>query len=412
MDKTSLSKPNRIDDNLKSKKRQKLLAYTANITQANNNNTTEIHNKTALLQISVIQEQSQTDKLTATLALLEQKFNGITILIDMHLAKLTLKVLMPYMKEEQLNNMAEQMKDKWLTSNLHIIGRINIPWSIITSTDSYLQQDENAAKLDELLKNSAEFGHHVTGDAKSLIHYLTSKHNVTDNKRQNTPIAEAYIVDRIAIITAINSLNNIEYAYISYDNMYIYSFLHKNQKIKLPLQYFTLKVTKNDKAALFASKEDINKFSYAAELKGISNQHACLENFAKHFPGHFYIHSSDCKILACNKRQALSFGVRDADHIIGKNFDELFPKQDADKISKTLHEITTNCKAKTILESYDYLGNKCTYLSVKTPLTNKNNKMLGIIGFSLAITDSNDPNEAQKSATINETQTIIQDAAT
>ena len=59
---------------------------------------------------------------------------------------------------------------------------------------------------------------------------------------------------------------------------------------------------------------------------------------------------------------------------------------------------------------YPYLGKKCTYLSIKTPLKNKNNTTIGIIGFSLPITDSSDADNMQKSAAIHEAQSILENA--
>lgn len=405
MNKISPSKPNRIDNNSNQKKRQKLLAYTASITLQNNKNT-EIHNKDALLQVNVIKEQHESDKLSAIFAELQQKFKHITILIDMHLASLTLKIIMPHMQEEQIKKMAEQMKEKWLTNNMHIISRINVPWTITTSTDNPMMES------DELLKNSIEFGNHITGDAKSLISYLSHKHDVSGHDSKNIATAETYIINIISSIATVNSLNNYDYAYISYNNIHTYDFLQKNQKNKLPSHYYTITVTKNDKAELFVTKEDINKFSYATELNDIAKQHICLESFAKYFPGCFYIQSLARTVLGCNNRQALEFGVRDAGYIAGKTLDELFSKHESEKIAETANEITTAYEAKTIVETYTFLGKRRTYLSIKTPLKNKNNTMLGIIGFSLAATDSGDPGEKLKLSTINKAQEVIQDAIT
>jgi hypothetical protein len=391
-------------------KKQKTLAYEATLTPQANTSDTETHNKTALLQINVVEEQHGLDKLSAVFSLLNQTFAAITILIDMHLAKTTLKIIMPYLPEEKIDKTVAQMKTAWLTNNMPIISKINIPWSIITNTEQHLQQNKNITNLEDMLKNSAEFGKNITTDAKLLTKYLSEKHNVTEYGHKNTATAEIYIVDRIATIATISDFNDSKYAYISYDKMCTYNFLQKNKDIKLPLQYFTLSTTKNDGAELFISRDNINEFSYFKVLDGMKAQNACLESFIKHFPGNFYMQSLNRTLLGCNNKQALAFGIRDEAYLAGQAFDDLSPKYDSDNLANTVTEITTTDKAKIMVETYPYLGKKCTYLSIKTPLKNKNNTTIGIIGFSLPITDSSDADNMQKSAAIHEAQSILENA--
>lgn len=410
MDNSTANRINQMDIDIRVHGKHKLLAYEASISAQHSSGTAATYDKTALLQINVVKELHHTDKLIATLSLLERKFKAVSILIDMRLAKLTLKIIMPYLKEENVTTMAEKMKAEWLKDNITIIGKLNIPWNIITSTDNELQNSSTTETLDNLIRNSTKFIQHTKSDAKHLASYISNEHRVTGNEYQNSFLAAACIIDSLANVATINNTNSSDYAYISHDTNNTYNFLAENSKLKLPKQHFSLNIIKNNDVNLFITKDHSNKFSYISELDFMTKKGAALEIFAEYFPGSFYIHSLNRTIIGCNRKHALAFGMRDESNIVGKTFDELFSKKDADAIAKIASEVTATCKAKTMIESRTYLGKRHTYLSVNTPLRNKRDTMIGVIGASLAVTDSHDPKEQQKLKTIHEAQAIIQGA--
>jgi len=112
-----------------------------------------------------------------------------------------------------------------------------------------------------------------------------------------------------------------------------------------------------------------------------------LEEIIKQLPGHIYWKSKDGSLLGCNKKTWEEFGLPSLDDYIGKTDYDLFPKNQADELTKTDREVVRTGNAIVTEELSDIQnGSTALYLSHKAPLKNKNGEIIGISGISLDIT--------------------------
>ena len=371
---------------------EKYPTFEAHLT---NEDKTENTNKTALLHINIAQEKNSPTQLDAALKIVGAEFKTVTIYLDMQLALLAYSIILPYMPKEQLQKILERKKIDWITQNLTVINAGTTAWSIIPDTEQSIQQakDENILKLNKLLKLDSFFNEKIKADARTLKEYLFTTHDITDamydqDIQKNNSAIDQYLIARIAAIAAMYSFDHISYAYITPTKMRSYTHLQKTSVMEhLPscLSLSFTKTTTNDSEQILTSTE-INQNLHEYNLLGkISKHKSYLENAAKHFPGNAYIESLDNTFISCNDQQAIAFGMNDKSYIEGKALDELLSKTESDAIAEVIVAATTTNKTQVLLEDIVHLGEQQTLLSIKMPLRNKKDKIIGVIGFSTQI---------------------------
>lgn len=356
----------------------------------------------ALLQIDITKKKELDNQITAALKLINTEFKSVTILLDTPLANLIYGIVMPYMSGKQIQEIVKQKKLEWTQRNIHTLNKLTIPWTISTNEAKAIQQAKSAniCKAKELIKNNDELRESIKKDRTYLRSYLTKTHNITDAQYQKTSTkndkaVESYLIENIAIVAALHSIDKHRHNYLVLDDMNIQSYFLPNLPQRLTLQlttyYKRLAKTPNDLTL----------------LKKVSHRNSYLEHSVKHFSGNVYLLSSNHTYLACNKQQSIAFGMSDDTYIKGKNTESLFPKDDASNIANTISEIVNTSATKTLVEDYPYLGSRLPYLSIKIPLRNKNNKNVGIIGFSKKIDDQEETVKLTESKPDNIMQKII-----
>ena len=375
-------------------------------------------NKTALLQVNVVED---TSKLETTLELIQKEFAAVTIFVDMQLARLAYRIILPYMSEEQIQNIATRRKLDWLANNMTALKKMAIPCSIITDNEASIvkTKDDNLAELRILLKSNDKLRKNITADNLTLKAYLADTHNIIPAQYQQElhnydSIIENYLITKTATIAAIHSCSHYEYVYIAPYTMHSYTFLQQTATLQHLPQHLTLsftKISENNEQKLLTSTELNQQLHDHDLLNKISERKSYLENSIKHFPGNVYLQSLNHTLITCNKSQSLTLGIEDESYLTDKAFENLFPKNEADKISNTVNEITTKNTVKVFIESnyYPLAGKELYFLTIKTPLRNKKNKTIGIIGFSLKMNDVGNMEKPKSSQPQDVMQTIVTD---
>lgn len=115
---------------------------------------------------------------------------------------------------------------------------------------------------------------------------------------------------------------------------------------------------------------------------------AAIQNIIDHLPAHIYWKDVNGKYLGCNDLQAKSLNLESKMSIIGKTDFELpWPEGFAEEFRKNDIEVMRRDETKITEEPSTMDGKSVTVLSQKVVLKNKAEKIIGVLGISLDITD-------------------------
>ncbi len=124
-----------------------------------------------------------------------------------------------------------------------------------------------------------------------------------------------------------------------------------------------------------------------------------LEKIVAMMPGHVYWKNRDCILLGCNNQQAKDSGFNSRYDVVGKTaYDLLWQNQpEEDKraqaaITNSIDEEVMSTNQSKTIEEFVILPDKtaATYLSLKAPIHDKNNNVVGLVGISIDITSKKD----------------------
>ena len=353
------------------------------------------NNKAAILQVNIAEKGTGAAELTAALKLLDKKFTSVTILIDMQLALLVYSIIMPYMSNEQLQDIIGRRKKDWTQQNILTIHQLTIPWLIVTDNEQRIEEakNNNISKLKNLLKSDATFRKHIQTDAAALKAYLTETKSITTAVYQQAPAKndtaiENYLIARIAAIEAMHAFNNYKHTYITTHAICSYSHLRNEAGMQNLPPHLILELTRiaqGEEPEILTSTNLNQKLHELGLLSKISERKSYLEQSIKNFPGNVYLQSLNRTILTCNHMQCLDLGASDKYYLEGKTFESFFPQNESDKLANIVNDIALTNTTKILREESHYpLDNENrNFLTIKTPLRNKKNKIIGIIGFSM-----------------------------
>ena len=127
-----------------------------------------------------------------------------------------------------------------------------------------------------------------------------------------------------------------------------------------------------------------------AQLKDNQEEvESTLENILTNLPEHVYWMDRNNLFLGCNDKQAKTFGLDDRRQIRGKTIYDYEKKEEADHIIAINNTVMATGKSLSEEEPYTTPeGEKKIFLSKKTPLFNKNNDIIGVLGISFDITEN------------------------
>ena len=126
---------------------------------------------------------------------------------------------------------------------------------------------------------------------------------------------------------------------------------------------------------------------------------AYLKKIIDLLPGHVYWKDKNLHYLGCNLQQAKSLGFESAEEIVGKTDYDLSSEKDAKAFEIIDRSVIENQKMVEAEEEIVYAdGRRAVVLSKKVPFFDDNNKIAGIIGISVDITDRKQIEESLKAA--------------
>ncbi len=172
------------------------------------------------------------------------------------------------------------------------------------------------------------------------------------------------------------------------------------QKITLQFQdKFFIVVLVSDKArnGILFYWHDISEIKISQEQPLIDSDvsslemvssHDILANILENLPLYVYWKDKNSIFRGCNKLLAEFFGFSKPEDLIGKTEFQLTSKENAEKIVQNDQYILLNNKKIIVEETvYDQNKSQVTGLSYKAPLIDRYNKIQGIIGITLDITE-------------------------
>jgi two-component system aerobic respiration control sensor histidine kinase ArcB len=125
-----------------------------------------------------------------------------------------------------------------------------------------------------------------------------------------------------------------------------------------------------------------------------------LNNLIALIPGHIYWLDKNSTFVGCNDQQAKTIGLSSRHEIVGKTIYDFQNKENADVIIKINNQIMAT-KTPQLIEEKAFLADghtQGTYLSYKTPLYDKKNNIIGLLGASFDITEHKELEEKLKCA--------------
>jgi two-component system aerobic respiration control sensor histidine kinase ArcB len=111
-----------------------------------------------------------------------------------------------------------------------------------------------------------------------------------------------------------------------------------------------------------------------------------LSQVIKQLPGHIYWKDKEGVALGCNDNNWKKTKCLSLDEWVGSSVYDTFTKEEADKLRLVDEEVMRTGKTREVVEEICIDGEPQSYLSVKSPLFNESNEVVGFIGTSLNIT--------------------------
>ncbi len=122
-------------------------------------------------------------------------------------------------------------------------------------------------------------------------------------------------------------------------------------------------------------------------INDLQTEIATMKTIISMMPGHVYWKDVDGNYLGCNSNLANVLKLYSPDDIIGKTDFDLIGETIGNAISQIDKEVLAGEREKRIEEEgFDADGNPASYLTQKSPLFNKQGKIIGLLGMSLDIT--------------------------
>ncbi|MGD9153713.1 MAG: PAS domain-containing protein [Gammaproteobacteria bacterium] len=180
---------------------------------------------------------------------------------------------------------------------------------------------------------------------------------------------------------------------------------HKKKEAKLAAEKQKAELSIKTKDSLLAKLAQevtgmkINKKMSAEEAAIIMRDY--LEGIIARMPGHVFWLDRNNIILGCNDLQAKDTGLKSRKEIIGKTNYDLTWKEQAEELNAINDEIMRTGK-KSVREESAILANgrKAVFLSEKAPLRDKEDKIIGVLGISIDITEHKRQEQELKEAKI------------
>ncbi|WP_131777789.1 PAS domain-containing sensor histidine kinase [Legionella fairfieldensis] len=142
------------------------------------------------------------------------------------------------------------------------------------------------------------------------------------------------------------------------------------------------------------SFDNIDRTLLAQEQSRHVQTEIAFKNITTNLPGHVYWKDREGHYLGCNLLQARDLNFQRIEEMIGKTDYDLSPKEKADAIRAIDEQIMGEAKSIEIEEVVVKEGKNVTVLSQKSPLYDKDNQIVGVLGISFDISERKAMEEA------------------
>jgi PAS domain S-box-containing protein len=160
---------------------------------------------------------------------------------------------------------------------------------------------------------------------------------------------------------------------------------------------------KNNVIGIIGISIDITERKAKEELNTKLGIQSYVNNILQHIPGCIYWKDTNGVYLGCNQAEAKILGFDSHREVIGKTDFDLSWKYEAEILRRTDRNIMQSKIAGEVLEKVtDSSGKDVVMLTRKSPLYDNENKVMGIIGVSIDITERKRAEELQKKLEIQE----------
>lgn len=144
------------------------------------------------------------------------------------------------------------------------------------------------------------------------------------------------------------------------------------------------------------------------KIKLLEDAKFSYEYILANIPSHVYWLDKNNTYLGCNDAHAKTIGLKSRNEIVGKSNYDMPWKNQASLINKVNLDVIRTGKAQKKEEFTDIDNVVRYYISEKSPLRDKNNKIVGILGISVDITNQKKiESELKKSMNLAETAKYI-----
>lgn len=348
----------------------KELEYTARFVGVHKEIRREFKNAGCLLVISVGQLYHEREKFDAAIKLVNKNFAFCDILVSDTLQQHTLHIDNRDKSEDELYILAKEAGSAWIERNMQYISTLTIPYKI-SRWDEWLKEDKYKhyyEKVCELYNNNIVY--------KDMVHkvaheFLARRDDLNiEDKQAAFNLSIKYLLEE----SAVSCLFEGKYKFCMYPSD-LYMITACTRLIN----------GNNAQSRMINFRVDKPLHSNISEFKNKNHKYIAANYVLNHAPGHIYWKSLAGVYLGCNIEHANYCGFDSPGDIIGKTDEKLIGKDNAATVADVDMRVMTE-DIEHVVEEYDKNNDKY-FLSKKVPLKDKDNKIIGILGTSIDITE-------------------------
>ncbi len=347
--------------------------YKANFTNTDEKERKEFKNSKCILGISVGQKYHENGKFHASVRLVNKHFSYCNILVADTLQRYTMNIEQQDIDEKEIYILSKKAGDAWIERNMKYISELTIPY-VVSRWDEWLADDRYqyySKQVSELYNNDAVYKDAVETIARDFL--LKRDSSNIKNQKLAFDLCLKYLLEESAVACLWVECGHKFDVYPSGANLVMIMAVHK----LVPKE-----ISAGSKSLQFKTKKIHNKA--INKLKAEEYKDIATNYILNHAPGHIYWKNLEGVILGCNTEQAKYFGFDNPNDMIGKTNADLLGKEAAAYVSDIDTQVIITGQEYVIEER---INGGQYFLSKKTPLRDDHNRVVGILGTSINITE-------------------------
>jgi signal transduction histidine kinase len=330
----------------------------------------EFKNSKCVMIISVGQKYHENGELQAAVSLIDRHFGYCNILVCDTLQRHSLAIEQNK-SEEELAVLARNAGDKWIKRNMQYISTLTIPYEI-SRWDDWINKDRYRDYHEKVLKlyNSDDIYKKVV---EQIAQEFLSRRNNIKNYNLALDLCIKFLLEESAV------------ACLWVESGYKYDVYPTRSNLAMIMAYNKLVQNEVDFGAS-SLRLNIKKFADHTinKLKTEEYKNIATNYILTHAPGHIYWKNLEGVFLGCNVEHAKYFGFDNPIDIVGKINTDFLDEETSDYISDIDLKVMSTGQEHVIEEC---VNGTQYFLSKKVPLRDYDNKIIGLLGTSINITE-------------------------